>query len=117
MFANGCVYEMLGLRETDLSAVTKVSAGQKLSSNHLNPNVLYMMLCAALYSFQSIWSFSKSIFVVSIFPLSVKECFPSSVAVIVNSFLRASFNSMFSGIKKSLLMQRFIPLPLKGTLG
>lgn len=48
---NGCVYEMLGLRETDLSAVTKVSAGQKLSSNHLPPPIfLYMMLCAELYN-------------------------------------------------------------------
>jgi hypothetical protein len=33
---------MLGLRETDLSAVTKVSAGQKLSSNHLTPQYFYI---------------------------------------------------------------------------
>jgi hypothetical protein len=31
---NGHIYEMLGLRETDLSAATKVSAGQKLCINH-----------------------------------------------------------------------------------
>jgi len=47
---NGCVYEMLGLRETDLSAVAKADAGQSTSQNHLNPNVLYMMLCAELYN-------------------------------------------------------------------
>jgi hypothetical protein len=34
---NGRIYEMLGLRETDLSAATKVSAGQKLNSYHLTP--------------------------------------------------------------------------------
>jgi hypothetical protein len=45
---------MLGLRETYLSAVTKVSAGQKLSSNHLTPNILYMMLWAALFCHFSI---------------------------------------------------------------
>jgi hypothetical protein len=33
-----------GLRASSLSAVTKVGAGQKRSSNHLNPNILYMML-------------------------------------------------------------------------
>jgi len=33
-----------GLRASSLSADTKVDAGLKDSSNHLNPNVLYMML-------------------------------------------------------------------------
>ncbi|TCO09393.1 hypothetical protein EV194_103306 [Natronoflexus pectinivorans] len=33
-----------GLRCASLSAVTEVGAGQKGSSNHLNPNILYMML-------------------------------------------------------------------------
>ena len=33
-----------GLRASSLSAVAKANAGQKLSYNHLNPNVLYMML-------------------------------------------------------------------------
>lgn len=33
-----------GLRASTLSAVTKADAGQNASSNHLNPNVLYMML-------------------------------------------------------------------------
>jgi hypothetical protein len=48
MFCFSAHYEMLGLRETDLSAVTKVSAGQKGSYKHLNPNILYMMLAAGL---------------------------------------------------------------------
>jgi len=38
-----------GLRASSLSAVTKVGAGQKLSSNHLNPNILYMMLAAVFF--------------------------------------------------------------------
>lgn len=33
-----------GLRASSLSAVAKADAGQKYSSNHLTPNVLYMML-------------------------------------------------------------------------
>jgi hypothetical protein len=33
-----------GLRETSLSADTKVGAGQKDSHNHITPNILYMML-------------------------------------------------------------------------
>jgi hypothetical protein len=33
-----------GLRASSLSAATKVDAGQNASRNHLNPNVLYMML-------------------------------------------------------------------------
>jgi hypothetical protein len=39
------IYEMLGLRCASLSAITKADAGQNASSNHINPNVLYMM-CA-----------------------------------------------------------------------
>ena len=38
-----------GLRASSLSADTKADAGQNTSCNHLNPNVLYMMLAAALY--------------------------------------------------------------------
>ena len=38
------MHETWGLRASSLSAVTKVGAGQKRSSNHLNPNILYMML-------------------------------------------------------------------------
>jgi hypothetical protein len=37
-----------GLRATFLSAVAKANAGQNTSHNHLNPNVLYMMLAAAI---------------------------------------------------------------------
>gem|GEM_PF-6965552 len=37
-----------GLRASFLSADTKADAGQNASSNHLNPNVLYMMLCAVV---------------------------------------------------------------------
>jgi hypothetical protein len=33
-----------GLRASALSAVAKANAGQNISSNHLNPNVLYMVL-------------------------------------------------------------------------
>lgn len=33
-----------GLRASSLSADTKADAGQNTSCNHLNPNVLYMML-------------------------------------------------------------------------
>jgi len=35
-----------GLRTSSLSAVEKADAGQNTSINHLNPNVLHMMLCA-----------------------------------------------------------------------
>jgi len=42
-----------GLRATTLSAVAKADAGQNSSSNHLNPNVLYMMLCARAFCSQS----------------------------------------------------------------
>src|SRR5690554_4829482 len=49
MFANGHIYEMLGLRCASLSAVTKVGAGQKDSRKHLNPNILYMMLAFRCY--------------------------------------------------------------------
>jgi hypothetical protein len=41
-----------GLRASSLSAVAKADAGQNTSCNHLNPNVLYMMLCADIFSFQ-----------------------------------------------------------------
>jgi hypothetical protein len=44
MTANGHMYEMLGIAGSSLSAVTKANAGQNISHNHLNPNVLYMML-------------------------------------------------------------------------
>jgi hypothetical protein len=40
-----------GLRASSLSAVAKADAGQKTSNNHLNPNVLYMMLYAEIFSF------------------------------------------------------------------
>jgi len=33
-----------GLRASSLSAVKKAGAGQNVPNNHLNPNVLYMML-------------------------------------------------------------------------
>jgi len=33
-----------GLRASSLSAVAKADAGQNTPKNHLNPNVLYMML-------------------------------------------------------------------------
>jgi hypothetical protein len=35
-----------GLRASSLSAVAKADAGQNALCNHLNPNVLYMMLVA-----------------------------------------------------------------------
>jgi hypothetical protein len=38
-----------GLRASSLSAVTKADAGQNVSDNHLNPNVLYMMLAVRFY--------------------------------------------------------------------
>jgi hypothetical protein len=41
------------LRASTLSADTKADAGQKTSNNHLNPNVLYMMLGAGLFDSQS----------------------------------------------------------------
>jgi len=41
---NGHIYEMLGLRESSLSAATKVAAGQNDSCKYLIPNILYMML-------------------------------------------------------------------------
>jgi len=37
-----------GLRASSLSAVAKAIAGQNTSINHLNPNVLYMMLAAGV---------------------------------------------------------------------
>lgn len=40
-----------GLRASSLSAVTKADAGQKTSNNHLNPNILYMMLWPVVHSF------------------------------------------------------------------
>jgi len=40
-----------GLRASYLSADTKANAGQKHSNNRLNPNVLYMMLCALIIHF------------------------------------------------------------------
>jgi hypothetical protein len=45
------MYETLGLRASFLSAVTKANAGQDVSNNHLNPNVLYMMLAAVVLFF------------------------------------------------------------------
>jgi hypothetical protein len=42
-----------GLRASSLSAVAKADAGQKHSSNHLTPNVLYMMLAAGFHQFIS----------------------------------------------------------------
>jgi hypothetical protein len=47
--ANGHTYEMLGIAGSSLSAVTKANAGQNISSNHLTPNILYMM-CAPCMS-------------------------------------------------------------------
>jgi len=47
--ANGHIYEMLGIAGSTLSAVTKANAGQNISSNHLTPNILYMMLGAGIY--------------------------------------------------------------------
>jgi len=47
--ANVHIYEMLGLRASSLSAVTKVAAGQNNSSNYLTPNILYMMLATGVY--------------------------------------------------------------------
>ena len=41
-----------GLRAPSLSAVAKADAGQNTSCNHMTPNVLYMMLCADIFSFQ-----------------------------------------------------------------
>ncbi len=38
-----------GLRASSLSAVTKADAGQKVSSNHLTPNILYMMLGCVIF--------------------------------------------------------------------
>jgi hypothetical protein len=38
-----------GLRASSLSVVVKADAGQNISNNHLNPNVLYMMLGAGIY--------------------------------------------------------------------
>jgi len=38
-----------GLRASSLSAVAKADAGQNTSYNHLNPNVLYMMLCGVFH--------------------------------------------------------------------
>jgi hypothetical protein len=38
------------LRASSLSAVAKDDAGQNTSNNHLNPNVLYMMLWAGFLS-------------------------------------------------------------------
>jgi hypothetical protein len=43
-----------GLRATSLSAVAKADAGQNISSNHLNPNVLYMMLAAGFIRYQTL---------------------------------------------------------------
>lgn len=40
---------MLGIAGSSLSAVTNVDAGQKLARNYQTPNVLYMMLGAAIF--------------------------------------------------------------------
>jgi len=40
-----------GLRASSLSNKTKADAGENISNNHLNPNVLYMMLAAAFIYF------------------------------------------------------------------
>ena len=40
-----------GLRASSLSADTKADAGQKPLNNHLNPNVLYMMLPPVIHLF------------------------------------------------------------------
>jgi hypothetical protein len=42
--ANGTCMKRWGLRASLLSTVAKANAGQNNSRNHLNPNVLYMML-------------------------------------------------------------------------
>ena len=54
-----------GLRASSLSAVAKVEAGQKHSSNHLTPNVLYMMLPPGVLYFQSF--FLSICYIVSVF--------------------------------------------------
>jgi len=43
-----------GLRASSLSADTKADAGQKHSCNHLNPNVLYMMLATGVHLYPSV---------------------------------------------------------------
>lgn len=57
-----------GLRATSLSADTKADAGQKHSRNHLNPNVLYMMLATVFI--HSVIQFSLVIHQFQIFPHS-----------------------------------------------
>ena len=42
-----------GLRASSLSADAKADAGQNTSINHLNPNVLYMMLPPGVHCFIS----------------------------------------------------------------
>ena len=44
-----------GLRATSLSAAAKVDAGQKTSSNHIDPNVLYMMLATGVHLYPSVY--------------------------------------------------------------
>lgn len=51
MAGNGHIYEMLGIAGSSLSAFTKAGAGQKGSSSHLNPNILYMMLGVGYFLF------------------------------------------------------------------
>lgn len=46
---NGGGMASKGLRASSLSADTNADAGQNTSSNHLNPNALYMMLWANGY--------------------------------------------------------------------
>ena len=43
-----------GLRASSLSAETKADAGQNAKRNHLNPNVLYMMLAVVFILFVKI---------------------------------------------------------------
>ncbi len=49
-----------GLRASTLSAVPKADAGQNTSINHLNPNVLYMMLAVVIYSIRLVFLVFKN---------------------------------------------------------
>jgi hypothetical protein len=54
LFLHDCqryMYEMLGIADSSLSAIAKAGAGQKHSINHLNPNILYMMLAVRIFFF------------------------------------------------------------------
>jgi hypothetical protein len=48
MFCFSAHYKTLGIAGSSLSAVTKADAGQKFSSKHLTPNILYVMLAVVI---------------------------------------------------------------------